>query len=138
WFPTLLEELAKPARGFEHRSRPTIRIARANNPPVAMVTHYYPAILFLESVNPGNNVPDGADLVVHVGLEMDLDVVCASDVISEGQSSLESAWSYWTFQGRDELPRNIVGDWLHRNLGEIGYFLRFQARYTGNRRFAGS
>src|SRR5262249_38006038 len=133
-FPTLLNELTEPTCCFEHRSGTTIWIDRTKHPRVTEVTHYYPAIFFLVPIQPPNNLPAGAHLIIHIGFEMDLHFVCATEVISERESALETSRSDRSFQRRHQLARDVIRDGLYWNLGEVGRFLRFQSCYAGNRR----
>ncbi len=98
-----------------------------------MVAENDPAILLFVAVDARDDVPDLADLVIHVSLQTDLNVVRPADVIRERQTTLKSARSEWSFQLQKNGSGNVVSDRLHRQAREIGCFFGFQTRNTGNR-----
>ena len=90
-----------------------------------MVPQHDPTILLFISIYARDDVPDLADLVVHVRLQTELHVASPAEVISERQTTLKTTWPDWSFQYRKDRFRSVVRDRLHWNAREVGCFFRF-------------
>src|SRR4029078_731097 len=91
WLPSVLKKLAKRAARFQHRSGTAIGIDRTKRPGITVIAHHNPTVLFITTVNPGHQIPDLSDLIVHFSFQMNLNVVSTADVIRNRQPTLETS-----------------------------------------------
>src|SRR6266850_328782 len=91
-----------------------------------MVSHNHPTILLFVAVNSGDHIPDLPRLVIHLGFQMNTNIVAPAYVVRKREATLKSFGPQWTTQ-RLEQPGGItIRDWLHRYAREIVCFLDLQ------------
>src|SRR5262249_49577439 len=90
--PTLLQQLTKSPSCFKHCCGTAIRIDCAKRPGITMVAHDYPAIFFLVTINSRNYIPDFANLIIHIRLEVDAHFIGPTYVVRKRESSLKTFW----------------------------------------------